>query len=385
MNLNGTDPLPAPKPATALHGGQNGEPTLPAGVLNRAMFADVIAARDAKPDPDQTTSPTPAPNADPEALVKNPPPQAEPANENLTEEEKAEAAAKAEAEAKADETDLSQTEDKALNEALAGLNDDGKKHLFEMVKAVETGEISLGELKRNWKLGRKENEELVKLRTENEQLRQAPPTVTTAANLPPTVAKLKSVEEVEARRDLCEQSIDALEDFLEKNPQGGAIGEQEFTREQIIDRKRAFRDELKVLPKQAQAIQQRQQHAQVQSENRKQVETDFPVLKDPENPVTKLAREFLKDPSIQRLAAPDYTALALARGHTELQKELASKVAGKVAAKPVARTGTVPAGKPHSAGSAPARTTNGSAPVGDLLKGVKDKKSFAELLAGTGR
>ena len=79
-------------------------------------------------------------------------------------------------------------------------------------------------------------------------------------------------------------------------------------------------------------------------------------------------------------------ALALARGHRELQAELAARKGGRLAAKPAARPGTVPAGKPHSAGTAPARTAAAqTAPVGTLLKAVKDKNSFADLLDATGR
>ena len=381
-------PLPAPKPATAPHGGQNGDVRHPVGALDRAMFADIVAQRDREPEPVTKISPKAEAEEAPETVVADPPATDEPANENLTE-EKPEGEGDEPKSEDAGETDLSQSDDKELNEALQGLNADAKESLMEVAKAIANGETTIGQVKRQMKLGRQENEELQRLREENEQLKANPPTATVSRELPPTVAKLKTVEEVESRSQVCEESIDALEDFLEKNPQGGEIGGKEWTREQLIDRKRAFRDELKVLPKQQQIIQQQAQFTKVKTEAAAQIRKDFPVLNDPDNPDTKASRALLKtDPIINQYPNADYLALALARGHRELQAELTARKAGTAARtvqRPGAKTGTVPAAKPHGSGTAPARSTNGTAPVGDLLKGVKDKSSLADLLAATGR
>ena len=379
------DPLPNPKTAIAPQGSQNGDVKLPAGALDRAMFATFVEQREREPEPETKVSPTAEAKDAPEQ-PEQPTEQEEPAKETLPEDEPKAEGDEPKTE-EADETDLSQTDDKKLAEALKGINADGRKHLLEMVKAVESGETTLGQLKRQLKLGRAENEELQNLRKEVEQLKSNPPVASEAKDIPPTVAKLKTAAEVEARSELAETSIRAIEDFLEENPQGGAIGEKEFTRAELIARKRAFQDELKVLPKQAQAIQQQAQFEKTKVEVRAKTVQDFPVLQDPEHPDTKTAQQFIKaNPFMGLFPNQDYLALALARGHRELQTELAARTKGKAGQRPVAKpTGTVPAGKPHSAGTAPARTAPSGAPVGDLLKAVKDKESFAEMLAATGR
>jgi hypothetical protein len=354
------------------------------------MFAEIVTQRDREPEPEPKASPTAKAEEAPEE-PQDAPPVEEP-GEEISEEQPPEAVDESAAAEDADETDLSQP-DNELTTALAGLNEDAKKHLIEVAQAIAKGETSIGQVKRQLKLGRQENEELAQLREKVKELEAQPPAITTHAALPPTVAKLKTVEEVEQRQELAETSVRAIEDFLEENPQGGAIGDKEFTRAELIQRKRAFQDELKALPKYAQALQQQAQFRHVQSENRKQVLADFPVLNDPENPDTKTAREFLKNPLVANHPTPEYVALALARGHRELQTELAARKTGKVAAalkpgtRPPAATkpGTVPAGKPHAASSAPARSQPASAPVKELLGQVKDKGSFAELLQATGR
>ena len=349
------------------------------------MFAKVVAMRDREPEPVAPQA-SPEPQAEPGTDDPAQTPSVEEPDPNLTE-PKPEAGGDEPKTEGADGTDLSQTEDKTFKEALAGLNEDAKASLIEVAQAIAKGETTLGEVKRRMKLGRQENEELTQLRQEVERLKTAPPAVKSAAPIPETVLKLKTLEEVEARSELADTSIRAIEDFLEENPSGGVIGDKEFTRAELIQRKRLFQDELKALPKQAQALQQRDQFNQVKTEARKQILADFPVLNDPENPDTKAAQSLLKsDPVINQYPNADYLALALARGHRELQAELAARKGGKPAAKPAAKpAGVVAPGKPHQGAAAPARSQNGAAPVGDLLKGVKDKVSFAELLAATGR
>ena len=160
--MNGIDPLPAPKPAIAPQGSQNGDVKLPAGALDRAMFATIVEQRESEPEPETKVSPTAEAKDAPET-PDEPTERAEPAKETLPE-DKPEAEGDEPKTEEADETDLSHTDDKELAEALKGINADGRKHLLEMVKAVESGETTLGQLKRQLKLGRAENEELQKLR-----------------------------------------------------------------------------------------------------------------------------------------------------------------------------------------------------------------------------
>lgn len=390
-----SDPLPTPRTAPAPNSGKNGEAKSSATILDRALFAEVVEQRDREPEAEEQESPEAAAKTAPEN-AENPPEHEDPENENLTEESTEAEDQEAEAE-EADETDLSQSGDKEIDEALKGLNADAKKHLLEMVEAVSKGETSLGQLKRQLKLGRAENEELTRLRTENEQLRSAPATIVAGKDIPANVAKLKTAQEVEARTQQCESAIDAIEDFLDANPTGGTIGEgenaKEFTREQLLERKRAMRDELKALPKHGATLQQQAQLQANREAVRAEVVKDYPYLKDPENADTKTYQHLLKErPEFKQFPNGDYLALCMARGHRELQAEKTARTKGGTAARPgatrpvVKTAGTVPAGKPHAAGGgAPARTSKGTAPVDQLLKGVKDKSSFADLIEATGR
>lgn len=376
---------PAPKPAAAPNGGQNGASGIPAGILNRSDLANVLAQMDGEPAADDNDPSTGVANTAPEVAADESPTADNPDNTDLPEAEPVAEGENPEPAEAGESEDLSQSDDSELNEALKGLNADARKHLIEMAQAVEKGETTLGQLKRQLKLGRQENEELQQLREKVKTLESQPPVTSAPPNIPTTVAKLKTVEEVEQRQETAESSIRAIEDFLEENPSGGMIGDREFTRPELIARKRALQDELKVLPKWSAQIVQRQQFSQQQAEARKQIVKDFPVLNDPENPDTKMAREFLKNPLVQSHVAADYMALALARGHRELQAELVKRKATTLTAKPAAKpAGAVPVGKPHAGGTAPARTKV-NVPTGELIKGVKDKTSFAELLEATGR
>ena len=377
-------PLPAPKPASAPNGGQNGASGIPAGILNRSDLANVLAQMDGETAADDNDPSTGAADATPEVAADESPTADNPDNTDLPETEPAAEGENPET-AEAEDDDLSQSQDSELNEALKGLNADARKHLIEAAQAVQNGETTLGQLKRQLKLGRQENEELQQLREKVKALESQPPVTSAPPNIPPTVAKLKTVEEVEQRQETAESSIRAIEDFLEENPSGGMVGDKEFTRQELIARKRALQDELKVLPKWSAQIVAKQQFSQQQAEARKQIVKDFPVLNDPEHPDTKMAREFLKNPLVQSNVAADYMALALARGHRELQAELVKRKAGTLTAKPAAKpAGAVPVGKPHAGGTAPARTKS-NVSTGELIQGVKDKKSFAELLEATGR
>jgi hypothetical protein len=350
------------------------------------MFAEIVQQRD-QPPSEKTKSPKPGAEPGTEAPAEQPQPE-ETVQENLeAENPEPETTENPEPEA-SEETDLSQppqTGNAALDAVLKDLNPDAVKHFVEIANAVQSGETSIGQVKRQFKLGKEENAELAKLREENERLKAQPPAAT-AGQLPDSVAKLKTAAEVDAREAQAQDSIDAIENFLEENPQGGDIGNgQTFTRQQLVERKRALQQELRALPQQRKALEQSAQFERQQAEVTTATRRDFPQLNDPENPDTKLASDLVKGtPLLNAFPNRDYLALALAVGHRTLQADLNRRKAGP-AGKPVQtqRPGTVPAKKPHTA--APAAAKPASVPAADLVKGVKDKDSLAALLSATGR
>lgn len=374
------------------------------------MFAEVVAQVDREPEP-ENKEPTESGAKPGTETPETPETEAAPANDLSPEEQQrleakaeelgltleevqAQEAAEAEAGAGAGETvDLSQLEPEVA-EALKGLNGDAQKHLIEIAQAVANGETTIGQVKRQFKLGKAENEELQTLRQRVQELEARPP-VAAASNVPPSVAKLKTVEEVEARTEQLQDSVQAIEDFLDENPNGGQIGEQEFTRAQLVQRKRGLQEELRALPKQAQALQATARLTQEQATVRAGVVKDFPYYADETNPDAKLAREMIQGtPAIKAFPNMDYLALALARGHRELQAEKTKRAAGRLgaaakagvqASRPGVKPGVVAAAKPHTAVSAATKAPTGGKPVGELVKNVKDKDSFAALLEATGR
>lgn len=221
-----------------------------------------------------------------------------------------------------------------------------------------------------------------------EEATSVAPSAASAASLPESVSKLKTVAEVESRLAQVESDADALTDFLDGNP-GEAdtaytIGDKQFTRAQLIQRRAALRAEARALPQQREHLVTSAQF----SAQRKQVSAamvkEFPVLQDTENPVTKTWHELRKLPQFQREVNGDELAYLLARGHAAVQAERAAKT--KSAAPAAKPTGKVPVGKPHAAGNtAGARTTGDVKAIMQKHSTERNPDSFTALLSATGR
>lgn len=373
------DTTPPPPPPS----GQNdGSAPLSRGA-SRADLAKIVALREPSESLETEVSPQPTTEVDPDA-VPDPSTETVDGQETLLTDETLTEGEEKPAEGEPKEV-LFQTGDAEADAAYAELNPDAVVHFAEMAKALAAGEVSIGELKRGYKLMDTVNE----LRRENEELKARPATVSASAStLPKAVAGLKTLQEVEARYEQAETAAEAIEDFLYKNPDGGVIGDKEYTRDQLIDMKRGWKDELKALPKRGQEIQQVAQFAQARTAASQQIAKDFPVLANAEHPDAKMARTFMKDPRFQADVNGDYIALCLATGHRIHQADLAKRKAGaavtKAAARPVSK---IPAGRPHVAATAAAKPGPGI-PVADALAKIGkegSRSSLSALLSATGR
>lgn len=209
---------------------------------------------------------------------------------------------------------------------------------------------------------------------------------------PETVAKLKTVEAVQTRLSAVETDVEALSDFLDTNP-GDAdtaytIGEQQFTRKQLVERRAQLRIEAKALPQRAQEIANAAQLSTAQASARKQVLADYPWLADSEHPDTKAVQEVIKAmPAFKQTPSPEYWAAVVVKGQQALNAELEARKGKKTVglARPA---GKVPLGKPHTAANGAGGRINGNGDVKTLLErhgSERSAGSFAALLSATGR
>lgn len=292
------------------------------------------------------------------------------------------------------QTDLSHTDDNAeLTEALAGLNADAKKHLAEMARAIASGDTSIGQLKRGHKIAEEFKAQIEELNAKIEDLSaergagSATTNAITPKNLPPEIAKLKTIEEVEQAAEKAKAAVRFLEDFLDENPNGGEIGGQSYTRQEIKAKKRAWQDDLEALPKQAHALIRNHEFQTRMNAARSDMETDYPWLKQADHVETKAVKTLVKVAPWQT-ALPEYSAAVWNRGHKSLQDELAQrKSGGKPPGASARPQGKAPLGKPHTTQAAAPkgseRASANSALIGVMEKG--DKTSLAALIAATGR
>lgn len=210
--------------------------------------------------------------------------------------------------------------------------------------------------------------------------------------VPEPVAKLKTVAEVEAEMERVNGDIDSLTDFLDRHPGEPdaefSVGNQTFTRQQLIDRRAELRTVARALPKQARAITEAAQFKAAREAEHRKLVTEFPEWNDEKHPDVKTARQLLRLPQFQREPNGEYLALAIATGDRVLKEKLAAR-SGKgaqVLKKPV---GKVAPAKPHAAaGVAATPASSGKVNLKAVLERHqkdKSKDSFAALLSATGR
>lgn len=390
--------LASPDAPLAQSGGQTGVGAGAEAPNPRAVLAAMIAQRELPPAPVTKDSPTVAAEAAPEEL----PPavaEGEPGQEisSLPEtESQEEVTAQAGTESGDEtETDLSQGAGTgaATPAEWAKLSPTERKSALELVKQFQAGEIPrIAKLVAQKHTLEQTTEHLQKQVEELQQqveTAQATPVVAGASPLPEPVAKLKTVAEVQGRLDKVQADAEALTDFLDANP-GDAqttyqIGQEEFTRQQLIERRAALRQEARLLPQRGQQIVTAQQFAEARKQFAAQVVQEHPILADPDHPDAKVARQLAKLPQFANEVNGDYLALAVAIGDRTLKAQAAQRKAGvKPAVKP---QGNIPTGKPHSASNAGGVKTPAGSAAAAMSRHQKEgsKGSFAALLSATGR
>lgn len=290
------------------------------------------------------------------------------------------------------------TDNAELAQAIAGLSPTERKSALELVKALQPGEIP-----RIAKLVSQRHAAEQTIEAQQRQIEELQARVETGsaaatpeAAMPSTVAALKTVADVEARRQLAEANAEALQDFLDANPGDAGtsytIDGREVTRQELIEKRKVWREELKALPRKAAQLQTHAQLNQARTAARAQLAADFPEFNDPENPDVKVAAQLVKGPKFADEVNADYLALAMARGHRELQAELAARKAGKNGSaftKPAARQvapGKVPPGKPHApSGGAPAAVRGAGVKAALETHGKNgSRNSLAEVIRAGG-
>lgn len=367
--------------------GQNpGNATSPLiGATGLSALAEAVTQLETPAAP-ESSAPTPPPaEGDPEVPADSPTPPETP-GENLSPEETKPQPGSDEP-GSATETDLSQPE--PAGDDLAGLDADTKARVLEIAKALKAGDLKPGELPKIAKLvGQKheQTEQLTQkietLEKQIEELRQAPPVASeTATPLPihPKVAALKNEAEIERKEAELTNLIRDCEDFPDGVPADRTPNGREISAEQVKQTKRDAEDQLKALPKQQRVLQQRAQLQQAQRAHREQVLKDFPVLNDPQNPTTQLARKLMADPQIARQPNADYLALALATGHQALEAEKAKRnqPAATPAVRPVVRR---PAAS-NGSGAPPRPAATNGASVSAAKERIGKERSVGALAA----
>jgi hypothetical protein len=375
-----------PNSAAGTSAGQNGvsaaEQLSPESVLH-AMVSRMSPSGADETDDSSTLSA----NDNPDAL-NNPAESGDPGQNDLPPEEQSQSGNDSQDDSE-DQNALSQI-DAEFTERLKGLNADARKHLLELSEALANNETSIGQLKRNLKLDRRENEELARLRDEVEQLRAetaAAPTTQT----PEGFAKFKTVEQVEKRLNEVRDYSDAIQDFLDANPGGPDatynMDGKEVTRSQLIARRAELRKELQQLPRHAETIKHQAQLQQQRQQVTAQIRKDFPYLNDADHADTVMVRQLVRDPKFSDVPNAEFIALAIVKGAKVLEAERKAGIK-KPATTAAAVRGKVPLGKPHtSAGpSAPPRTSPQGNPKAALERVRKEgsETALAALMSQMG-
>lgn len=369
--------MPSPQSAAAANAGSlNGDALPPSGPVSLDSLAQALDALN-PPTAPATSDSSPAAVAAPET-PSAPADTAAPENELPPEEQPHEATT----DAPAAGDDLSQLDE------FNALDPEVQKHALELAKELKAQGLSVGEAKRIGKLLHNKSEsearltqQIETLQQQIEELKAGPPQTAEAATdlpMPVKVAALKNGAEIERR----EMQLQNVMDWCEDNPEGGAANGQEFSAEDVKAIRRDTRQELRWLPKRKEQLGQQAKFQQAQRAHREQVLKEFPVLADPQNPVTQLARKLMADPQIARQPNADYLALALATGHQALEAEKAKRKATATATNGNGKATGAPVRRPaaSSGGGAPPRATNGSN-VQQLLKNAKERPSPAALEA----
>jgi hypothetical protein len=388
-------------------GGANGA-GIPASPEDaRVALARLLASEEAAPATETEADSMSSTTEDPEA-ASPPTAEAAPGEENLESEEtpNAEAEENTEAEAETENgsaTEGGETQDAELQQALAGLSPTERQSALELVKSLQPGELP-----RIAKLvaQRHQAEQTIEAQARKiEELESGRSDAAPRASggLPASVAKLKTVNDVEARLEKAHAAADAIQDFLDANPGGPdteyEVGDKRVTRAQLIESRKTWREELKALPMRAQQLQQQGRFTQAQAQARKDFARDFPTLADPENAEAKAIRTKLQEMPFlaQAFVSPDYAAAVWIRGERAMQEDLAkrkgtngangAKGNGNGGGKPALTLpprkqtpGGIPIGKPHPpAGGATRVDTTATAKA--ALEAHKEKGSRDTLAA----
>jgi len=371
-----TQILASPDSPLAPSGGPNGvDPSDP-----RAVLTAMVAQRELSPASELEDSPEPAATADPESqadttaadttgednLTSETPPAGEDGATDPTEPE-------GETEEPTEVVDPNDAAEADIPKGAQARIDKLTAQKYQALEEVESLKAKVAEL-------------------EAEQESLAVTSTATPATLPEAVAKLKTVAQVNERLKVVQSDLDALTDFLDENPGDGdakyQIGGKEFSRAELVQRKAALRSEARALPQRSEAITFTAQFAQARQQATAALVKEFPVLSDPDNPVTKTARQLMQLPQFQRESNGDELAYLLARGYEVVTAER-NRRKGAPGAPLVKRpTGKVPLGKPHVAANGGGRATNGEVNVRSALDRVSKEgssESLAELLKATGR
>lgn len=393
----GMSVLASPDSPLAPSGGQNGGGTPQEAADPRAVLRAMVAQREDAPAPETNSSQPAAAEATPEDSTEQVTTEENAGETDLTSPETAESQdetpAENEVESGDEASDDSESENAAAPQEWQRLSETERKSALELAKQLKPGEIP-----RIAKLVAQKHQAEQTIESLHQQLEElqakaseAPAAASNATPLPETVAKLKTVQEVQGRLEKVQADVDALTDFLDARPGDldteYQVGEQTFTRQQLIDRRAALRAEAKALPKRGEQIAQAIQFDAARKEASRKTLTEFPQLSDPDHPDTKVARQLLKLPQFANEVNGEYLALAFAVGDRQLKEDAAKRKGG--AAKPVATKpkGSVPLGKPHSANGSSGTKAAGQT-IAAAMKRVQTEKSrdsFANLLAASGR
>lgn len=333
-----------------------------------------MVAQQDQPAPPATNDPAPAPATDAPAAEPVPPTDPEPGQETLP----AENQPAAEPEPPAPETNEPEEPDSP--------------------SAEPKGEVSPNVQKRIDALTRQKSELAGKVAELESKLAEVESsTAATAgqrpdATLPPTVAKLKTVQECEQRLQTAQASMETIQDFLDANPGDAGteyqMGEKIVTRQELIDSRKAWREEIRSIPQHAQALTQQAQFTRQQQAARQQVLTEFPYLADPEHATTKAVQAKLKEASfLNSFAAPEYAALVWVKGEQAVKAEVEARK-GKTPAPLHRPAGTVPARKPMTASGSAARPDAAAVSLQQAVSAngkSGSKGSFADVIAAAGR
>lgn len=340
------------------------------------------------PAPETQDASPPSTNDDPQSLALPTEPDESGQNNNLPPEEETPPGA----------DQQSPPDDSQPNADLtAALADLPKEQADALVAMAKTGELPrIAKLVAQLHQHDATIEEQQRKIEELEAAQSNPPATTSSGEtaLPEPVAKLKTLSEVKQTQRTAQKTLDYIENLFEEQPYNGdpeskqyTVGQQTFSRRELLAEKRAAQATLRSLPERAEQIQQQTRFEAERTQARAAFTEAFTWAKDPQSNQSKEIAACLKaNPWMKTFVNPDWIAAQMLYGYKPLMQQLEARKSGNGNGKPANGTPRIvtPRVPLNQRGMKPAAPAEAVKSALESARTNGTRESFAALLDATG-